>query len=297
MRLTRVMSRATVLATMAAVSWGLAVGADATTFRSGENARNEISFRSKAPLETITGKTSKASAEVMIGDVSDLSDHVMAKFTIDLASLDTDIALRDQHMRDQYLQTDDYPHAVFTLNEVVSAYTTSEADGQGARTTVDGLGSGVETHIVAKGTLELHGVTRDITVEDLSVTHYAQGDESKAVFRGDDGDMLIISGSVGVKLTDYGIKRPRFVILKLSDDVRISFSVSLSTGVAAHGESMAGCGGCGGCGDGCGDGACGGCGDGCGGCGDGGCGDGACGDGACGDGGCGDEGCGDGASA
>ena len=323
MRLSRVMSRATVLATVAALSWGVALGAGAATFRSGSNDRNDVSFRSKAPLETITGKTAKAWAEVMLGDVGDLSKKLAASISVDLASLDTDIALRDQHMRDQYLETDKHPKAVFTLNEVVSAYTTSEADGQGAHTMAHGLKHGVETHLVAKGTLELHGVTRKITVDDLSVTYYAQGAESKAVFRGDDGDMLIVSGSVGVKLSDYEIKRPQFVLLKLADDVRVSFSVSLSTGVSAHsGESMEGCGGCGdgcgGCGDGCGgcgdgacggcgDGACGGCGDGCGGCGDGacggcgdgcgGCGDGACGgcgDGGCGDGACGDDGCGDG---
>ena len=234
MRSSRILSRATLLATMAAVAVGAATGAHAATFRSGENARNEVQFRSKAPLETITGKTSKAWATAMVGDLHDLSEHVMASITVDLASLDTDIALRDQHMRDQYLETEKHPNAVFTLDEVVSAYTTSEADGQGARTEVDGLKAGVETHLVAKGTLELHGEKRDITVDDLSITYYAQGDESKAVFRGDDGDMLIVSGSIGVKLSDYSIKRPQFVLLKLADDVKVSFSIALSSGVAAQ---------------------------------------------------------------
>jgi polyisoprenoid-binding protein YceI len=251
MRLSRILSRATLFATIAAVAWGVSADARATTFRSGENACNIVSFRSKAPLETITGKTSKAHAAVMVGNLDDLAKDLSASITVDLASLDTDIALRDQHMRDQYLETEKHPNAVFTLDEVVSAYTTSEPDGQGAHTAVDGLQAGVETHVVIKGTLELHGEKHDITVDDLAITYYPQGAESQAVFRNDDGDMLIVSGSVGVKLSDYSIKRPQFVLLKLSDDVRVSFSVSLSSGVAGgDGESMAGCGGCGGCGDG-----------------------------------------------
>jgi polyisoprenoid-binding protein YceI len=208
------------------------VYADASTFRSGQNARNEVQFKSKAPLETITGRTSNAEAAVTISNIRDLTRGIAVTVTVDLASLDTNIALRDQHMRDHYLETDKYPTAVFTLQELESAYTTSQPDGRGAKTSVHALEAGVPTHLVVKGELNLHGVRREITVDDLTVTYYPQGEESKAVFRGDDGDMLTVSGVLRTKLSTHSIRRPQFVLLKLADDITVNFTFALCSGIA-----------------------------------------------------------------
>jgi polyisoprenoid-binding protein YceI len=296
MTLVRTVSRAALVLAIAS-SWALSHAAHATTFRSGLDDRNDVSFRSKAPLETINGKTSDVQATVAIDDLQDFAKSLKASVTVGLASLDTGIALRDDHMRKSFLQTDKYPNAVFTLTEVVSAYTTATVEGQDVHTPTNALAAGVPTHVVATGVMALHGVERDITVDDLTVTYFEKGAESKAKFP--DGDVLYVAGSIDAKLSEYGIKRPRMVVLKLADEVQLTFGLALGTEVGADEAGMDGCGGCGGCGDagcgGCGDAGCGGCGDaGCGDCGDAGCGgDGGCGDAGCGDAGCGDAGCGD----
>lgn len=95
---------------------------------------------------------------------------------IDTASLDTNHAVRDKHLRsDKFLDTDKYPKASF-----VSTGYTENADGSGE----------------LSGNLTLKGVTRPIVIKTKQIGHgmdpwggYRQGFE----------------GEVQLKLKDYGI--------------------------------------------------------------------------------------------
>ena len=80
-------------------------------------AGNKILFLSKAPLETIEGKTDQVAATIH-ADLQNLSGAIEVRVTVDMASLDTGNGKRNGHMRDNHLETDTYPEAVFTADEM-----------------------------------------------------------------------------------------------------------------------------------------------------------------------------------
>ena len=108
--------------------------------------RNVFSFESKAPLETIIGRTNKVTGKISVNPM-DISSGAMAKFVVDLGSITTGIGLRDQHMREGYLETDTYPTATLTLDGLTKVSKSKLEDMQSVRADAD-------------ATLELHGVKR-----------------------------------------------------------------------------------------------------------------------------------------
>ncbi|MDA1190439.1 MAG: YceI family protein [Candidatus Poribacteria bacterium] len=229
---------------------------EGTNFHASADARDIVTFTSKAPLEKIVGKAKKTWAHINVKDVANIvgKKTVMATFVVDLTTLDSGITLRDQHMRDNFLHTGQYPKVTFRLNEVVAAYTITMQGEREVKTSVKGLTDGKETFVDAKGTLDLHGVKREITVTRLGITYFKATDVTKNVRP---GDLLKVVGSFKLVLGDYKIERPQFLLMKLSNDVMLDFDVTLGTGVEPGKDGMmaCGCGACG-CGDakkGCGD--------------------------------------------
>jgi polyisoprenoid-binding protein YceI len=86
---------------------------------SARDGRNVIKFISKAPLETIEGKTGQIDGSVEV----DLADAATAagQFEVDLTTVKTGIDMRDQHMREGYLHTDSFPKATFKIVKVTKA--------------------------------------------------------------------------------------------------------------------------------------------------------------------------------
>lgn len=111
-------------------------------------------------------------------------------FYIDLATLDTGIRLRNKHMRDSYLETDQFPYAEF-MGSLVQVPSLPEGD------TVD---------VVAKGTFTIHGVAREIEVEGTLARR---------------GDELRFSAAWSVALSAHDIQRPAIVAYQLSDVVTV----------------------------------------------------------------------------
>ena len=172
----------------------LAVSVRAETFvihAGGKN--NEVVFESKAPMESFKGRTNQISGSIE-ADLSQLADSLSFRIEVDLASLDTGIGLRNQHMRDNHLETDTFPIAVFAGGNVES--TTSPALTRGASATVR-----------LAGELSLHGVTRPVEI-DVNLTLAESG-------------VLNVSGDFVINLSDHDIKRPKFLVLKLADEQKI----------------------------------------------------------------------------
>ena len=226
-----------------------------------KTTRDDVHFLSKAPpFEEIVGKAQKVYAHVQIGDLADIAESSKAIFQVDLNTVKTGISLRDRHMRG-YLNADKHPNAVFLLKKVEAVYTLSDkaekdADGGGGKknknedakeepikTAVKALEPGVETYLDATGTLTINGVEREIELEQLRVVYTPEktpesaaenasenapeNDETRSVRK---GDMLQVAGSFAVKLSEFNIKRPRFALLSVSDDVIIEIDVILGTG-------------------------------------------------------------------
>ena len=160
---------------------------------------NQVSFLSKAPMETVEGKTDQATGSVSV-DLEDLRAGCRVEVRVDLASIDTGIGKRNQHMRENHLETDKYPHAVFTADSVVA---TSGA----------ALAPGATATLTLAGDFALHGVTRRIEVP-VTVTRSA------------DGRALDVASTFDVKLADYEISRPKFLIMKLDEVQHVTVALT-----------------------------------------------------------------------
>ncbi len=178
-----------------------------------ETKRDIVTFTSKAPLETIVGKTGEVMGFVTV-DPGDVMGSTEGRIEVDLTSLKTGIGLRDSHMREQYLETDMFPKTVFEMTRVIE-------------TTQNTLQDQRPVELKLEGNFSVHGVTRRIVVP-MTVTYIR---ESEATGARHPGDLLHIVGTFDILLSEYSIKRPQFVILKLDDKQRIDIDIFAATGL------------------------------------------------------------------
>ena len=166
----------------------LAVAAHATEFVVKPGKPNEVVFTSKAASESFQGKTDQMSGSIVV-DPAQVGDSVAVRIEVDLKSLSTGIGKRDQHMRENHLETGKYPRATFVGVTVKS--------GGGA------LVAGTPAKLEVEGDFTLHGVTRRMrtTVEVLLK----------------DERTLQFNAAFKVPLADYKIDRPKFLFLKLGE--------------------------------------------------------------------------------
>ncbi len=180
------------------------VWAGVKTFRTAAtDDRNQVKFVSEASVETVSGTTREIYGFARL-DLDDLPTAPEASFEVNLASLKTGIALRDQHMRENHLETEHYPNAVFTLKKFVSSDNPK-------------LESGGRTELVAEGDLLLHGITKTYQIP-LTIARQ----------NSDRGDILTVTGEWTVKLGDHEIPRPQFLFLRLAEEQKISVTVVLT---------------------------------------------------------------------
>lgn len=158
--------------------------------------KNLVEFESRAPLETFTGSTSEIRGYVDFDPANLKADSIEVEVEVDLASLDTGIGLRNRHMRENHLETDKYPTAVFRGGAVSDA-------------SAGTLQPGEKATLKISGSFEIHGVARDMTVP---VT----------VEQEEDGTIWV-EARFQVRLEDHEIERPNFLMLKLDEVQRITF--------------------------------------------------------------------------
>jgi polyisoprenoid-binding protein YceI len=174
--------------------------------------RNVFTFESKAPLEKIVGTSSKIMGKMQVNP-KDITKNMMVKFELDLASMKTGIGLRDEHMRDNFLETAKYPKAVLTVEKLTNVSQKALMDQKPI--TVD-----------AVGTLELHGVLKPVTIKNVKVTYFKESNATKAKMP---GDLLHIEGGFSIKLPDYNIKVPQMIMLKLDENIKVNVDVFATT--------------------------------------------------------------------
>lgn len=177
-----------------------AVPAAGETFEIAPGGKTQlVRFDSKAPAESFSGTTRSVRGTVCF-DPSAIGDSLDAWVEVDLDSLDTGIGLRNQHMRENHLHTDRFPVAAFRGGRVTKPSRTALAPGETA--TLD-----------LSGDFSLHGVTRPITVP---VVLTREAGEPAA---------LRLATKFKVKLSDYQIPRPQFLVMKLDEVQSITFDV------------------------------------------------------------------------
>ena len=159
-------------------------GAQSLRFRIQPEA-SEISFRATSRLMNADGRFSRFSGEVMVDPAVLTSGRI--SLSIDAASLDTGIEMRDNHLRSSdFFDVERFPTVAFQSVRI-------EAAGQ--RATV-------------VGRLTLHGVTREIAVPiDVQISSTA----------------LVASGEFIVNRGEYAINYNSFVN-PIGNEVRVAFT-------------------------------------------------------------------------
>ena len=154
---------------------------------------SQVRFDAKAFLHTFAGTTSRVEGSIRVGDLDRLSDAA-ACIRIDAASLDTGNRIRDGNMREGHLETSRFPTIDFLL------------------TMVDGMmRQPGRWQFMASGTLSLHGVEREVRFP---------------IRAREEGETVVLTGQLPLKMTDYGIPIPRFLLLSVEDQVLVSFDVT-----------------------------------------------------------------------
>lgn len=159
-----------------------------------DTSQAEVVFTSKAPLETFKGRTERLSGWLEF-DPADLVGPASGELLVDLTSLDTGKKKRNQHMRENHLETGQFPTARLLPEAVLSA---SSAD----------LPPAGDVTLRLWATLDLHGVRQPLTC-DVRLSP------------GRDGSVEV-AATFPVLLSDHAIKRPRFLVMKLADEQQVT---------------------------------------------------------------------------
>ncbi len=146
-------------------------------------------FKSRVPLHSFTGVSDN-----LVG-VINLADSTV-DFFIDLTTLKTGIGKRDKDMR-RTLDTDNFPFAEF-FGKMVTRFDAEFEEPQ---------------EIQVDGVFSIHGISKEISI---TATMVQQGDD------------LLASASWKLDMSDYHIKPPRFLILKVDEIQELSVSSRLT---------------------------------------------------------------------
>jgi polyisoprenoid-binding protein YceI len=149
-----------------------------------------VGYRVQEELAGIGGKTAVGRTPDVTGSLALAGSQVTAvEMTADLATLQSDDDRRDNQLRRQALETDQFPEATFILTTPIDLGAVP-ADGQ----TITGE---------ATGDLTIHGVANSVTIP-ISATL--------------DGETVTVTGSIDIVFADYGMDKPESMIVLSVDD-------------------------------------------------------------------------------
>jgi polyisoprenoid-binding protein YceI len=160
---------------------------------------NRVVFVSNATMETFEGKTNRMEGHLTVNPAA-IGDSIVVHVEVDLASLDTGIGKRNQHMKSEHLETDKYPKAIF---DGASVHGPANAK----------LEPGKAVMFDVEGTFSLHGVSRRLRTQ-IEATYTEQAGAGRIAFK----------TTFPVGLSDYNISRPQFLFLKLAEAQQVKVS-------------------------------------------------------------------------
>src|SRR5438105_5042565 len=99
------------LAALALLTIAPPLHAEGRTYTITSGAPNAVVFNIEDSVDPFDGKTANATGTITADPAAPAQAQV--DVVIDLASLDTGVALRNQHMRERYLQTAKFPAVTF----------------------------------------------------------------------------------------------------------------------------------------------------------------------------------------
>lgn len=138
----------------------------------------------------IKGQGEGPEGEVTVGD------KVTGNFKFKMATLDTGIGLRNDHMKNKYLEVEKFPTAELKIEEV-SKFDPANPEAAG---------------LPFKGNLTIHGVTKPVT-------------GTVDVKKKDKG--YTVAANFETKITEYSIEIPSYAGITVADSVKVSVQTEL----------------------------------------------------------------------
>lgn len=205
---------------------------DGTVFHVGDPSRRDtVTFTSRAPLEDIIGTTNQISG-YLVFDPNNPEKGGHGKLVVPVASLDSGIPLRDEHLRSEgWFNAEEYPHITFAIEEVEQIEELQKTD------------SFATYDVTISGPLTMHGQTKNITVPGR-ITYLKESPQTQQKMP---GDLLAARSTFNVKMSDFGIEPPPGMDVmgtKVSDTIKVEVSVMSSSKDLAGGANP--CNPCGG---------------------------------------------------
>jgi polyisoprenoid-binding protein YceI len=130
------------------------------------------------------------------GKTSDLTTSEgggKVKVVVALGGLSTGINLRDQHMRDTYLEVAKYPNATVEVQRKKLQFPSKQSSSDG--------------HV--PGSMTIHGVTKPVTLDYTARLR---------------GDKIAVDGSTKIDMRDFGINVPKYLGVGVDPNVSINVS-------------------------------------------------------------------------
>lgn len=163
------------------------VSADGSRLYVLDPARSHIRFHAVSRLMSADGRFGRLAGEIRLDESR--PDTASGRLTVDVASIDTGIRMRDNHLRgDDFFHVELHPEATFVTSSV-----RREAD-----------------RWVVAGQLTIRGVTRPVTVP-VTVT-------------GSEGTIRIV-GELSVSRREFGVAY-QSVLNPIRDEVRVWFELT-----------------------------------------------------------------------
>jgi polyisoprenoid-binding protein YceI len=147
------------------------------------------------------GRTDQVTGSITVESDGTTTTLTAASLTVDTTSLTSDESRRDNRLRNEGLETDEFPTATFVL--------TAPVEVPAAALT------GTASDVTLTGDLTLHGVTKSVQIPA----------QAQLV----DGTIQV-AGSITFPLSDYGIVAPNIggFIVSIADDGTLEFLVNFS---------------------------------------------------------------------
>lgn len=153
-----------------------------------KTTESNVRFFSDAPMEDIEAINKSATSIV------DVETNAIV-IVIPIKSFNFKKELMQEHFNENYLESDDFPNATFKGK-------LSDWNGEVGKSTA-----------TATGTLEIHGVTKEV-----SITGDLNYDQKK----------LTMNTVFNIRLEDYDIKIPKAVFYKIAEEVEVTANFEYS---------------------------------------------------------------------
>ncbi len=172
-------------------TWTVTSGSEA-----GYRVREQLA---NLPAESdAIGRTSDVTGSITVVDAGDGAQLTAGDIAIDTTTIASDESRRDNRMRSEGLQTDQFPTATFTLTQPVDVQAAAIA--------------GTATDVTLVGDLTLHGVTKSVEIPAQAVLA---------------NDQIQVAGSLSFPLSDFQITAPNVggFIVSIADEGALEFVV------------------------------------------------------------------------